>query len=272
MVTELNVKLALSRLGIECGDTVIVHSSFKSIGPTERGAQTVMDGLFSAVGDTGTVVFPTLCQKDWEHVYDNWHLDAESDVGYLTNYFRKLPGAKRSDQATHSVAAIGAKADYITETHGLSGKRYGPFGDTPFAADSPWDKMYELNTKIILIGCNIRKATFRHLAEYVFMDKYIKKVEASAKCDELKGQVWTYMKRGIWPHVDPEYVLPLLEAEGKVKRTFLGTAELIELSCVDFVDKILELMNKFDPRVFKEDEVVGDRTTRMPWFCEVENL
>ena len=272
MVTELNVKLALQRLGIEEGDTVIAHSSFKSIGETECGAQTVINGIFSAVGESGNVVFPTLCQKDWEHIYENWHLDAESDVGYLTNYFRKLPGAKRSNQATHSVAAIGPKADYITETHGQSGKRYGIFGDTPFSADSPWDKMYALNTKILMIGCGIRKATFRHLAEYIFMEKYIKKVEASARCEELKGQVWTYCKRGIWPHVDPEYVLSVLEAEGKVKRTFMGLAEVIELSSVDFVDKILELLNNFHPSVFKEDEILGYRETRMPWFNEVERL
>ena len=141
MVTEKDVMAALRKLGVSEGDTIITHSSFKSLGETENGADTVIKGMSDAVGETGTVVFPTLCQKDWDNIFKNWHLDADSDVGYLTNYFRKLPGARRSDQATHSVAAMGAKAEYITKTHGVTGKRYGIFGDTAFASDSPWEKL-----------------------------------------------------------------------------------------------------------------------------------
>ena len=106
MVTASDMKAAVERLGVTEGDILLVHSSFKSLGPCEEGAATVIGGLQAALGESGTLVFPTLCQKDWENVYKNWHLDAPSDVGYLTNYFRKLPGALRSNQATHSVAAI----------------------------------------------------------------------------------------------------------------------------------------------------------------------
>ena len=121
MVTIRDMKDALASLGVVEGDILITHSSFKSLGPCEDGAATVIGGILEALGEDGTAVFPTLCQKDWNNVYKNWHLDAESDVGYLTNYFRKLPGARRSNQATHSVAALGAKAEYLTATHGQSG-------------------------------------------------------------------------------------------------------------------------------------------------------
>lgn len=272
MITELNVRLALSRLGIKEGDSVITHSSFKSLGPVENGAQTIINGMRSAVGEAGTLVFSTLCSRDWAHVYENWHLDAESDVGYLTNYFRKLPGAIRSNHATHSVAAIGPMAEYITETHGESGLRYGFLGDTPFASDSPWDKTYALNTKILLMGVGIRKATHRHLAEYIFMEKYMDIIKASPRYEELKGAVWTYMKRGVWPHVDPIFALGRLEAEGKVGRTKLGHAELVAVSSVDFVDKIMELLNEFNPGIFYVSEETGSVDTLMDWFAEVENL
>ena len=147
MVTREDIKKAAHELGIRSGDTVLVHSSFKSFGGVEGGAEAVIGGFMDAIGEEGTLVFPTLCNKDWEHIYENWHMDAESYAGYLTNYFRKLPGARRSNQATHSVAAMGKDAEYLTETHGNSGLRYGSMGDTPFASDSPWEKMYQRNAK-----------------------------------------------------------------------------------------------------------------------------
>ena len=161
MVTRNDFYNALLELGIKKGDSLLTHSSFKSLGGVENGAEDIVGAMLDAVGEDGTVVFPTLCQKDWEHIYENWHPDAPSDVGYLTNYFRLLPEAYRSNQATHSVAAIGKHAKYITKTHGVSGKRYGIFGETPFSADSPWEKMYEMNTKILFLGVGICSIAFR---------------------------------------------------------------------------------------------------------------
>ena len=88
MVTREDIKKAAHELGIRSGDTVLVHSSFKSFGGVEGGAAAVIGGFMDAIGEEGTLVFPTLCKEDWEHVYENWNMDAPSDVGYLTNYFR----------------------------------------------------------------------------------------------------------------------------------------------------------------------------------------
>ena len=111
MVNREDIKKSAQALGIKKGDSVIIHSSYNSFGGVEGGAADVIEGFKDAIGEEGTLIFPTLCQNDWEHVYENWHLDAPSDVGYLTNYFRKLHGAKRSNQATHSVAAMGKDAE-----------------------------------------------------------------------------------------------------------------------------------------------------------------
>ena len=39
-------------------------------------------------------------QEPWEHIYENWHIDAPSHIGYLTNYFRKLSEAKSTSCST----------------------------------------------------------------------------------------------------------------------------------------------------------------------------
>ena len=277
MVVANDVTAAVARLGVTEGDILLVHSSFKSLGPCEEGAATVIGGLRAALGDTGTLVFPTLCQKDWENVYKNWHLDAPSDVGYLTNYFRQLPGALRSDQATHSVAAMGAKAKYLTETHGKSGLRYGTYGDTPFAADSPWQKMYDMGAKVLFLGCTIRSCTFRHFAEYVLMEEYLKRAEGHPEYEELKAAVWkyeTYSEGGIWPHSVALYVAEVMESENAdmVRRTKCGDAELTLINARDFVDTDLRLLHAHDEKAFGHYPQLYSRDANLAWMARVEAL
>jgi aminoglycoside 3-N-acetyltransferase len=255
MVTRKDFYNALLELGVKKGDSLLTHSSFKSLGGVENGAEDIVGAMFDAVGDDGTVVFPTLCQKDWEHIYENWHPDAPSDVGYLTNYFRLLPEAYRSNQATHSVAAKGKKAKYITETHGVTGKRYGIFGETPFSADSPWEKMYEMNTKVLFLGVGIRKCTFRHYAEYLFMEKNLNRVERSSKYDLVKSKIQSYGRKGVWAQVWSEYVRSVLNESGKVKYGKCGDAELILVNSRDFVDCTMELLDKRCLDVFADSEL-----------------
>ena len=277
MVTKEQVCEAYRALGVLPGDIVLTHSSFKRLGPCEDGAATVIEGIRMAVGEEGTVVFPTLCQKDWENVYKNWHLDAPSDVGYLTNYFRALPGALRSNQATHSVAAMGKHAAYLTATHGESGRRYGTYGDTPFAADSPWQKMYDMGAKVVFLGCTPRACTFRHFAEYVLMDEYLKKAEGHPEFEELKAAVWkyeTYSEGGIWPHTVALYVVEVMEAEdpGKVHRVKCGDAELTMLEARDFVETAIRLLRAHDEKAFGHWPPLYSRDANLAWMKKVEDL
>ena len=144
-VTRFDITKAARQVGIRKGDIVMMHSSFKSLGEVDGGAETVIGGMLDAVGEEGTLVLPTFSQKDFGNSYKTWHMDKPSDTGYLTEYFRKREGSLRSDQATHSVAAFGKMAKEITATHGHTHKRFGNFGDTPFSADSPYEKMYNMN-------------------------------------------------------------------------------------------------------------------------------
>ena len=275
IVTREDIRQAARALGLVRGDTVLIHSSFKSFGYVEGGAEAVIGGFRDAIGEDGTLVFPTLCQQDWEHVYENWHLDAPSDVGYLTNYFRKLPGAKRSDQATHSVAAQGPKAEYLTCTHGQTGKRYGVYGDTPFAADSPWEKMYDMGAKVVFLGVGIRYCTFRHYAEYRFVEQCLEKAKETAEYAQLKDRVQYYGKQredAVWPHTENEYVLPFLEKSGKVSRILCGDAELLAVSARDFVDQTLALLEARDAQLYRYTWDSPKRKQLVQWLADIDAL
>ena len=70
MVTLADIKNSLYELGIRDGDTIVVHSSLKSFGQVEGGADTVINALTEAVGSEGTVVVPTLAMKNFSDAYD----------------------------------------------------------------------------------------------------------------------------------------------------------------------------------------------------------
>lgn len=274
-VTREDIRQAALRLGLVPGDTVLIHSSFKSFGYVEGGAEAVIGGFRDAIGEEGTLVFPTLCQQDFDHAYENWHLDAPSDVGYLTNYFRKLPGALRSDQATHSVAAQGPKAEFLTCTHGQTGKRYGVYGDTPFSTDSPWEKMYHMDAKVVFLGVNVNKCTLRHYAEYCFIEQCLKKAEKSPDYPRLKEAIECYGKPvedAVWPHVENTYIQPFLEKAGKLGKTQCGDAEILTVSARDFVDQALALMNARDPKLFRYAVDSPKRQRLFQWFADIDSL
>ena len=90
---------ALKKFEIEKDSVLLVHSSLKALGHIEGGADTVIDSLF-ATGPDGTLVMPTLSQKNWETVFEDWSLDRPSDTGFITETFRLREGSLRSETAS----------------------------------------------------------------------------------------------------------------------------------------------------------------------------
>ena len=196
MVTKFDVKNTLVKLGVKAGDILLFHSSLKSFGQTENGADTVIDGALEAVGPNGTLVAPTLVQKDFSNAYKNWNKNTSpSDVGFITESLRRRPNAIRSDQATHSVAAIGKMAEFLTNSHSNSKPRPHPYGDYAFSHGSPWQKMYELNAKVVFMGCGMESNTFHHFIEAVYAEEILSSLPNNEKVEEMKKVLVTFDTR-----------------------------------------------------------------------------
>ena len=245
MVICQEILHSLKALGIAEGDTVLVHSSLKSFGRVENGADDVIDALLAAVGKNGTVVMPTFAMTDFPNAYKTWHMDKPSDTGYITEVFRKRPEAKRSNQPTHSVAAIGVKAAHLTETHGNSGLRRGTYGDTPFAADSPWQKLYDMNAKVIMLGADYATYTLRHLCEYTLVDKALAMAKERGKYEELVGDIQTFETRytdgnaSFWPYLNHVKCTEEILSKGFDVQVSCGQAALHCTQAKDVCDFIM---------------------------------
>jgi aminoglycoside N3'-acetyltransferase len=164
-VTKSDILKACEELGLKKTDTIIIHSSMKSFGYVEGGTTTVIEGFREYLSE-GTLCFPALRQKDFGKAYKDWDINnTPSDVGFLSESFRKYPGVLRSDQETHSVTAIGKDAEFITSGHRGGKPRICLYGDYAFSYTSPWQRICDLGGKVLFIGVQMKYNTMKHLVE-----------------------------------------------------------------------------------------------------------
>lgn len=162
--------------GVAERQTLIVHTSLKSLGFVIGGAETLIRALLEIVGDEGTIMMPSQTWKNldpstgvhWEEPVEWWPMIREHwpaydkditpaiNMGVVAEMFRKWPGSHRSSHPARSIAAVGKHAQYLTSEHDLS---------HIFGINSPVDKLYTLDGYVLLIGVGYDKNTSLHLAE-----------------------------------------------------------------------------------------------------------
>lgn len=155
--SKKKIIIQLEELGIKKKDTLLVHSSMKSIGEVENGAEGVLDAFIEFFTD-GLLIFPT---HTWATInVRNSIYDPETEpscVGILSNLFMKRQGVMRSWHPTHSVAALGQKVEeYI---------RSDDNAETPCPRNGCWGKLYDMGAKILFLGCSLNKNTIIHGVE-----------------------------------------------------------------------------------------------------------
>jgi aminoglycoside 3-N-acetyltransferase len=176
-VTTARIVKELRELGVNAGDTVIVHSSLREIGWTVGGAQAVVEGLQRAVTETGTVVVPTHTPQytdpdGWSNppVPESWYETVRAErpayrpdvtpsygVGAIPECLRTYPEAVRSRHPVFSFAAWGNDAEAIVAEHGF---------DDALGENSPLANVYDRDGKVLLLGVGHGVNTSIHLAEY----------------------------------------------------------------------------------------------------------
>lgn len=156
----------LRAIGIQEGDSLLVHSSFKSMGHIEGGIATLIAAFRHVLGETGTLIVPTLSYASVtvdQPVFD--YQNTPSCVGAVSEYVRNMPEAIRSVHPTHSCAAIGMRAKEFTSDHHLD--------NTPVGPHSPFFKLRMTHGKILMLGCGTACNTSMHGVEELFGTFYV---------------------------------------------------------------------------------------------------
>lgn len=244
-ITKEKLIADFKNIGIQDGDSVLVHSSLSKIGFVDGGPKTIVDALFDIVGESGTLLFPTFPAKgrNKTHLEEHPYFDIKntpSQMGSITEYFRKLPGVYRSFHPTDAVCAKGPLAEYYTNSH---------FGQlTPYNEFSPFRKLCNKKGKILMLGTTLNGAlTNFHTLEDAVDFKYpvydekifnVKMIDAGGKEHWMKTKVHNPVysaKR------DGDNIKPLFEKEGVLVNGLIGEAKSMLIDA----DKMLQVMIKY---------------------------
>ncbi|NLX06684.1 MAG: AAC(3) family N-acetyltransferase [Phycisphaerae bacterium] len=154
-LTQADLTRAFTDVGLQPGDSVIVHSAFRTLGAVQDGPQTAIATLLEAIGPRGNLMLPTFNYTlPPGEPFDPAHTPGLT--GVLTETGRAWPGAVRSLCPTHSVAVIGPDAKELTADH----LRFRAVG-----IGSPIDRLAKRGGKVLLIGVGHTSNTTIHLGE-----------------------------------------------------------------------------------------------------------
>ncbi len=104
----------LKCLGLNKGDNAFVHSSLSRFGYVEGGASTVIEALRETIIDSGTIIMPSFNMSIFssnEIVYDV--RKTPSEMGLITEIFRKMKGVKRNQNILHPLCFQGPLSNDI---------------------------------------------------------------------------------------------------------------------------------------------------------------
>lgn len=233
----------LQDCGISEGDSVLVHSSFSKIGFVEGGPKTLVDALLKVIGPAGNLLMPSSPNAGYQldYIRNLSEFDIQNDpskMGAITEYFRTLPGVKRSGSPTEPVCCFGPQADWFTSGH---------LGElTPYTKNSPFARLAEANGKILYIGVTLDNAgTSLHVLEdavenFKFPVYYPQVFPVSVKHPD--GTVVPVEVKVHNPEQSAkrrcDELLPLFESKGVMKRATIGKAKTLVFDA----SKMLEVM------------------------------
>ncbi len=243
-VTKEDIKDGLKKLGLKRGDNVGVHSSLSSFGYVEGGADAVIDALLETVGEEGTVVMPTYSdnvqtlEKTQEEIdmgvtwkYRVLPYDPQRDgcwTGRIPDTFWRRDGAVRNSNRTHSLTALGARAQELSRN---------------------WKKLMEADGHILLIGVTLGCCSSMHLAEeYVQLPRHI--LDKITPPPELKDK---YEKEnigfGFGPYPDFGRMEQICMKHGIIRSVKIGEATVKLLRLRELIDLYAEYLRK-NPDLF----------------------
>lgn len=245
----------LQTIGVNEGQTIMVHTSLGSMGYICGGAQTVIEALIACVGENGTIMMPAQSWKNldpssgvhwevaeecWDKIRENWpaydkDITPTNTMGTVAEMFRKWPGTKRSAHPARSVCAYGKYADHLTADHDFS----DIFGDS-----SPVGKLYELDGHVLLLGVGYDKNTSLHLADVRARYPSRRYVDESSAVQTPSGRQWITYKTLYVDGEDFTQIGDKFEEQDCVSHGQIGNAPVRFMKQRDLVDFAVNWIEK----------------------------
>jgi aminoglycoside 3-N-acetyltransferase len=222
MLTHADLVQGFRSTGLEAGDVLLVHSSYKSFGGVEGGPQTVINALLEVLGEDGTLIMPTFnfdfCRGE------PWDVrSTPSHMGVLTELVRTDPRACRVFHPIYSFAVIGRHAETICKD------RY----QSSYGKASVFGKLRTLDARIMVVGLDYTNSMtfFHHVEEMEGVDyRYMKAFTGQVTDWDGATREGTFtmlvrdLEKGVITEVNP--MGARMEAAGVISSHQVGAADV----------------------------------------------
>jgi aminoglycoside 3-N-acetyltransferase len=244
MITRYDIANDLRRLGVADGDILLVHSSLSSLGAVEGGADTVIDALLDTIGPAGTLLMPSFQSgREYDLVRQGCVFDVRSSpsqMGLISETFRRRGGVVRSLSPTHCTAGLGPQAVNILEGH--------QYCTVSVGHESPYEKFVTGEGKVLLLGVEHNANTTLHLVENIHGAPTVSPERFEPVVIDANGKPWEVPTYPHVPGLQRHYQraeAPLLQAGIQVNGTVgKAAARLIDVMAME---RLLGLLVEMDP-------------------------
>jgi aminoglycoside N3'-acetyltransferase len=154
-VTRDQVISCLQALGVGTGDGLLTHSAVQFLGRPRGGVGMYLEAILSVIGSAGTLVVPTFNFAFARGERYDPTSTPSAGMGAFSEYVRQHPQARRTPHPMQSVAVIGYYAEDLVRRDTLSA----------FDPGSAFERMLELDFKLLLLGADARAISMFHYCE-----------------------------------------------------------------------------------------------------------
>jgi aminoglycoside N3'-acetyltransferase len=220
------VEAVLDQFGIGSGDRLSIHSHSAVLAQVEGGMIALLDHLRERVTPRGLLWMTTSPFRGsmWEYARTDPIFDVRrtpSQMGLITEVFRRSRGATRSVHPTHPVALWGSDAEEWAAGHDDD--------PVPFHLNGPYGRLYRHGGKVLFMELDGWHLTEMHTVEGILRDQFPAKAYLERPVDmrvvDWRGQqrrVSVFLHNPVFSaQIDPRHYYPEMERLGIVKRVYL---------------------------------------------------
>ncbi|NOY98839.1 MAG: AAC(3) family N-acetyltransferase [Chloroflexi bacterium] len=240
MLTFDQLLTGFRQTSVQKGDTIMVHTSYKSLGGVEGGVDTVIDVMLELVGPDGTVLFPNFNFQSWTETHYFDVLETPSRMGAITEIARLRPDALRTPHPIYSFAVLGRRKEEFAASDDV--EAYGP--------NSAFARFHKTDGTIVSIGLDFNSTfSMHHYIEYNVGCDYrrVKEFSGIYVGYDRQPQIKTYSMFVRKNKYVKTYIVPgmteLLE-QGVIHEVQVGAAKVHFASAQDFYDNMAVIIRE----------------------------
>lgn len=237
---------ALRALGVQPGDTVMLHSAWSREHGFRGSVGELVDTFVEAVGPAGHLLMVTLPYRnaalDWLESGRRFDVrKTPSMMGMVSEVFRRREGVQRSLHPTHPIAVLGPDARRFIAAH--------PNCVHPCGPGTPFEEVLKADGRVVFLNVPIDTFTFFHYLEHLvhetlpfplYTDTVYEApvVDAEGRADTVRTHAFA---REAIRRRRPERLYDALFAKGLVAERRVGATRLLAVKVRDAVAVTREL-------------------------------